>query len=487
MSMRRFWVSFLEMDEESELHSALEFMEVYGGCDDQQQMAVSLALDGTKNVAVLGVAGSGKSYVIDAIRKGRQLELSKKSKTARVVLSATTSMAATLLEAENVFKILGFVMKYDAKKREAYASVNWRGWSEGVMFRRYSHISTLIIDEASMLSAVMLEEMDQLFKRVRQRCDLPFGGVQVILVGDFHQLPPVDEFPSHNLRYGKEKQYLFLSDLWETAFGGSVVHLTNQHRQVGDDPTLRDLLGVIRTGRITAAAKALIETRVRAVPPVRAVIVCPMVHQADEYNKTYLDGMGGELERFEGKLWLQADPKKPLELEAVVFGERGAPKGIAELRSMGFLVPFVNQLKQGCRVLVTAAIDIDLHNGAQGIYMGMDEATKSMRVLLDRTQQIHLVRLYKWRVQQSRDGPSFIYENFPVIVGYAITIHKCQGMTLDEVFVEGGSFDAGQAYVACSRVRTIEGLFFSAGFHASDVKVSERVEEFYGTIGSLNM
>jgi len=471
----------------------LEFaqdMDVYASFDDQQQMAVDEALrlvsPGSldhKSLAIIGVAGCGKTTIIRYIQRTLQRVFTANKSPKEVVLSATTSMAANLLDATNVYKVFGFVMKYDGRTKTHYPTPDWTKWHVATLVKRLGHVGSLIIDEASMLSAVMLDEIDKILRLVRHKPDIPFGGTQVILVGDFHQLPPIDVFPKSHVEYSGLKQYLFLSDVWRAVYAGSVVHLTQQHRQDGDD-CLKGLLTMIRGGRLSKEGELLLRGQIRESPPDTAACVCPTVLQAERYNAVYLSQLPGDKIDFCGKLMVQPDPGK----KDVVAGHFGSSVGVQnenDLRAK-CIVPFRFSVKAECRVIVAACIDANLFNGAQGVFVGLD-AQGDMLIRLDRGGEVHVVRKYVWKLPVSRGGPVLHYENFPIVLGRAITIHKCQGMTLDAVYVDAGCFEEGQFYVACSRVRTLDGLFLSPEFDTDDIIMSPLVNDFYASLGGLNV
>jgi ATP-dependent DNA helicase PIF1 len=479
-----------DADFSSDVMDFAQDMDVYASFDQQQQMAVDLALtprvEGShdhRSVAIIGVAGCGKTTIIRYIQRQLKRAFAAAGLEKDIVLSATTSMAATLLEATNVYKVFGFVMKYDGKTKTHYPTPDWTKWHIGTLGKRIGNIGALIIDEASMLSAVMLDEIDKMLRVVRRKDDMPFGGTQVILVGDFHQLPPIDTFPTSHIEYAGLKQYLFLSDIWRSVYADSVVHLTHQHRQEGDD-RLKDLLTMIRRGRMSKEGELLLRERIRDTPPNAAACVCPTVLQAEGYNSAYLRQLPGEALEFVGRLMMQPDPQKK-DLVTASFGNSVGVLNENDLRTK-CIVPYRFCVKFGCRVIIAACIDALLFNGAQGVFVGMDNAG-NMLVKLDRVDEVCTVKRFTWKLPLRRDGPVLHYENFPVVLGRAITIHKCQGMTLDSVYIDAGCFEEGQFYVACSRVRTLEGLFVSPKFDTDDIIVSPLVTDFYSSLGGLNI
>ena len=487
-----------EEEEEEELSpemvSYYEAVEQYNGFDMQQQKAVDMALECSRpsdmdceSLAIIGVAGCGKTTVIKFIQRALTERYASCKLHRFVVLSATTAMAATLLSALNVYKVLGFIFMRDSATDKYQAKPDWRNLNPARLQMKFGSIGCLIIDEVSMLPAMMMDEISLLFQTVRRRPGVPFGGMQVIVVGDFHQLPPIDKFPAGHALAGL-KQYAFTSDVWEKLFKERTVHLTHQHRQDGDDG-LKGVLNMIREGRVTDIVNMdRLLQRVRSDAPEHAAIVSPRIKQADKHNDDYLDSLTGDEICFTGSLYVHhGDTPATMVTTPVEFGGHCAPKDAAELRETR-LVPFKNVLKVGCRVIVVANISTDLYNGAQGVFLGMDVTGVAALVKLDAIEEAQTVFRHSFRSPvPGDDKATLVYENIPLVVGRAITIHKCQGMTLDAIFVEGGCFEEGQFYVACSRVRTMGGLFIADSFQPRDIIVAPMVQAYYAGIGGLNV
>jgi ATP-dependent DNA helicase PIF1 len=325
--------------------------------------------------------------------------------------------------------------------------------------RAVKALETLVIDEISMVRADMLWAIDASLRLNRDRNE-PFGGVQVILVGDLAQLPPIvqnEEAAYLEMSYGGP--FFFHPPVFRDA-GFSLLELEHVYRQ--SDPEFIDVLNAVREGDLRQDQADILNKRVTGRSGLEAsathVVLTATNQTAFEINRARLEGLPTKAHMFEGKVEGQFDPR--------LFPTED---------------PLV--LKVGARVMLT-------RNDPQGRWVngslaeieGFDENAVRVRIGDD----VYAVEKQKWE----RNAYTFdvatkalsktttgAYTQFPLRLAWAMTIHKAQGLTLDRVYMDISRrlFAHGQAYVALSRARTIEGLELSRPLRPSDIISDARI------------
>lgn len=321
---------------------------------------------------------------------------------------------------------------------------------------------TLIIDEISMVRADMLDAIDRSLK-LNRRSKRPFGGVRMILAGDLHQLPPVvrgEEAEILRERYGGA--YFFHAPAFREA-EFALLALKHVFRQA--DPKFLALLGALRRGTLTPPDQALLETRVTERSAVDAsethVVLTPNNANAYRINQARLDDLPGKEIHFAAKVQGNFDEKSyPTEADL--------------------------ELKEGARVmLIKNDPDGRWVNGSLATMVGTNKANALVE-MDGRTYEIepadwekHKYTLDPETKKVSRETVG-TFKQVPLRLAYAVTIHKAQGLTLDKVFIDfdSGMFAHGQAYVAFSRARNLEGLELSRALRPRDLVLDRNAFAF---------
>lgn len=382
-------------------------------------MTQAQALDIMKmghNVYLTGPAGSGKTHVLNLYIDYL------KSHDISIGITASTGIAATHMGGTTIHAWSGIGVKSELDTGDIKDILK-----KSHVKRRIDQVKVLIIDEVSMLHHFRLDLVDRILRMGKHK-DEPFGGIQVILCGDFFQLPPVS-------RAGEpEAFFVYESKAWEEA-DFKVCYLEEQYRQTDDRATM--LLNDIRANRISEETHTYIEAcfvankkEISVTEPTRL-----FTHNVDVdvVNKK-------ELEKIKGKS------------ATYTMIHRGNEFLVAVLKK-SCLAPEKLDLKVGARVMfVKNNPDVGYVNGTLGVVTSLEGPQVRVK------DKVIKVSPESWRVEE--DGRVLAeISQIPLRLAWAITVHKSQGMSLDAVEVDlSKSFEKGMGYVALSRVRTLTGL-----------------------------
>lgn len=393
-----------------------------------------------KNVYLTGAGGTGKSY------RTRMMIARDPDQFA---VTASTGIAAINVGGLTLHRWSGMMLgpqNGESDEECLEHLMHDKRFSVRAGFDRIRNCQTLVIDEVSMLNGRTLDFLEFLCRRLRDD-DRPFGGIQVIVTGDFLQLPPVKRDP--NIPY----DWAFQSRSWQEA-DFKVVHLTKIYRQ--DDAEFVGALSDFRFGRVDGRNARLLRSRVARFPDANLTRLFTHNRMVDRWNHYRLDEI----------------PEEPSVFEAELDG----PEHQQQFLIDNLLTPQRLELKRGARVMFTV-------NSAEGGYVNGQTGTVTDfgggTILVESEGQGINVEPFAWQYD-SRDPRSATFTQFPLRLSYAFTIHKSQGLTLDSAYIDvRAAREPGQAYVALSRVRTLAGLHLKEWF--SGVFVSRAAVDFYRT------
>jgi ATP-dependent DNA helicase PIF1 len=411
------------------------------------------AARGGRNCFLTGMAGTGKStllrqFIADCSGTGGK----------RVDITAPTGVAALNVGGMTIHRFCGMMLGPQAgQSNEDYLDVLRKDPRRSVMngFQRVMRCQVLVIDEISMLPGRQFDFIEFLFRRLRGR-DEPFGGCQVIVTGDFLQLPPV------RMNEGEPYDWAFLTPAWERAEFRTVV-LDTVRRQ--DEPQFVRALGNFRCGRVWGEDARLLQGRIKNFPPASLTRLFTHNVQVDRWNHFQL----GELPGAE-----------------TVFGAwQTGPEAQREFLARNLLTPATLQLKPGAVVMFT--VNRTLPGSARPLFVngqvgtvvecGVPNGECGMMRVRVKTGEVIEVERFKWSFS-AQDPEAATFSQFPLRLAYAMTIHKSQGLTLDAAYLDiRAAREPGQAYVAVSRVRTLAGLHFKEWFKG--LHVSPEAIAFY--------
>jgi ATP-dependent DNA helicase PIF1 len=496
-----------------------------------QQQSLQLVLDG-QNVFITGPGGTGKSYLIAHIV--RELEAAGK----RVAVTASTGVAAFNIGGQTVHSWSGLGICQGRAKEILRRFRHKRGDS----LKNITETNVLLIDEISMLSPKFLVALDLVTKMARGHPDKPLGGLQVILIGDFLQLPPVPEketedYPSRWQKYGitKETRFAFQLPLWNQLID-AVILLTKPFRQ--ENAELFHMLNQVRMAQVSQKTMdrfydcGYTEFPNDDIQPTKLLVFCRSV---DEINQKELAKLGGSSELFTAKFGYSpavCSPKGTVPTDSILdLEELQRRKKLIRQHIEGSVIARRNtnantktqepdskkrkrqenrkepkdqfqfntdvELKVGAQVMLVANLDFakGLVNGTRGIIIGFETVevdSKNIKAFqfTDETSDIKCPRVkfttgqtrtlmpHKW-ITEDRDVGEVWLSQFPLKLAWGATVHRAQGLSLTRATIDlSGAFEYGQAYVALSRIRSLEGLKL-VGFGPKSIQAHPAALKFY--------
>ncbi|NOZ64034.1 MAG: AAA family ATPase [Caldiserica bacterium] len=415
--------------------------------------ALGLLENTSKNVLITGRAGTGKSTLLDYFRRKTQ---------KKVVVLAPTGVAAVNVKGETIHSFFGFKPNTTLEKIKKIKSKKFA--------QIYQKIDTIIIDEISMVRADLLDCVDTFLRLNGRDPDLPFGGIQMVFIGDLYQLPPVvlrKEKEIFNSFY--KSSYFFAARAFEQ-LDMEFVELQKVYRQ--KDKQFIKLLSAIRNNTITEKELEIINQRVNPDIDLNHldyyIYLTSTNKLAAKINHGQLDRIKAELHVYHGVLEGKFDEKYlPTDLELKI--------------KVGSQVMLLNNDEYGRWVNGTIGRVVEIINREE-------EGEDIIRVELPEGN-IEEVYPYKWELFHFQLNPKtknleakvighFI--QYPLKLAWAITIHKSQGKTFDRVIIDvsGGIFAYGQIYVALSRCRTLDGIILRRPIEKRHIFMDREIVDF---------
>lgn len=417
------------------------------------------AIERGESVFLTGAAGTGKTAIIHKFNAETR---------KRVAITSTTGTSALLMGGSTLHSYLGIGL--------GDGCVDWlveKILARKHLSRRWRRVQVLVVDEISMLSPELFDKLNEIGKRIR-KSKKPWGGIQLVLSGDFMQLPVV-----------KCENFTFEAKTWNESISHTF-SLTVNVRQSGDT-LYRDILSRCRMGVPTDDDIAALNARVDADVSEDGIVPTKLYsrnsevdekndHALEELEEQYEKATGEELE-FE-----QYDMKTTTrDLKCPDYKIANAMKNC--------IAPIEMQLCVGAQVMLLTNMfegegderKLILSNGSQGKVVSFRSSDGIPRVCfangLTREIEMHSFEVYE---ENNKEVPFIVMSQIPLRLAYAITIHKSQGLTLDRAEIDiSNCFEAGQAYVALSRVKTLEGLCLSRPCSKKDIRADPKCVQYY--------
>ena len=423
----------------------------------EQQMAFDLVKKTNKSLFITGKAGTGKTTFIKLIRK----EIDK-----NFLLLAPTGIAAVNVGGQTMHSFFGFPMQAIGPHTEIKLSQD----NEALL----REVDTIIVDEASMVRSDMVDGMDRCLRMVFHT-NMAFGGKQVIFVGDLFQLPPVvkegtaDAEMLHDL-YGAGLPFFYKAFVLKR-MNLPKIEFQKVYRQ--RDEEFLNILNKMRNGEIKDEDLELLNEHVAKEDTERdfSVTVTPFKYMAENINDEKLNAIEGEEFCYQATIVDDFKPNDAPVLETL-------------------------KLKEGAQVIFC-------HNNPTAVYMngtiGKVSKLKENQICVMLENGIEItVEKFTWQNMQSKYNRETrkmetevvgAFTQYPLKLAWAITIHKSQGMTFDRMQFDltRGTFQAGQAYVAVSRLRSLNGLTLSNPIRPHHVTQNQEVRAFANSFNDVSM
>lgn len=436
--------------------------------DDQFHATLNELESSQDHYFITGRAGTGKSTL---------LRLWRRTSRKKMVVLAPTGIAALQAGGQTIHSFFQFpprIMETGDFKKSRNR-------------RLICALDVIVIDEISMVRADMLDNIDRSL-RLNRGIDLPFGGVQMVFFGDLYQLPPVvaQKEEREYLSFHYETPYFFSAAVWNSGTKIIGIELTKIYRQ--KEQLFLRLLEEIRNN--TADEETLEKLNQRYQPhedlPPHAVTICTLRHLARSINLRKLLSLPGNSHVFQatitGNFSRSASPAPPeltLKEGAQVMFVKNDPMKRFVNGSLG-IVANISE-----KEIVVRRIDSKVSSdpASKPSLLSKDNSSGSEDIHLEK----HLWENIKYSVNPEGKIESEVtgtFEQYPLTLAWAMTIHKSQGMTFDQIIIDmgHGAFDYGQTYVALSRCTHLEGVFLKRPLKSSDIQTDDQIVDYYRKI-----
>jgi ATP-dependent DNA helicase PIF1 len=420
--------------------------------NEKQKLALDAMING-ENVFITGPGGSGKSHVINIFIQYFREQLLDEDQ--QLFVTSSTGLSSLLINGITIHQYSG--LGSASKNLDFYID---RVKKNKNIRNRWRKTKTLIIDEISMISEEFFEKLDLLGQKIR-RSQLPFGGIQIILSGDFLQLPPV-----------KSTGFCFESFSWDLSIN-KTIYFDKIIRQ--KDKNLQKILNKVRVGMIDDDVKKILDTclnrKLENKHGIKPTLLFSRKDMVNEYNNEKLQEL------------VELGKETKIYQSSFQFG-----KQVTE-ESEDFLKDLINNqyniddhltLTKGTQVMLNANnIYEGLANGSRGIII--DFSSDGYPIVHFLNDIIVEIKYKDYKIEDNSD--SVTKKQIPLIHAWAITIHKAQGMSLEYLETDIGHsiFEYGQAYVVLSRIKNLEGLSL-LNIDYTKIKANPKIIEYYNNI-----
>ncbi|CAG8473287.1 3699_t:CDS:2 [Diversispora eburnea] len=431
----------------------------------EQLKIYDLALNSRDGIFFTGSAGSGKSMLLQRIITALKNKLGSES----VAVTAPTGVAAINVSGNTLHWFAGI------GKGEEDEKILLKKVKNNMSAKtRWLKVEVLIIDEISMLDGILFDKLEFIARRIRNS-NQPFGGIQIIVTGDFFQLPPI-------ANANTKVKFCFEVASWKKCIKNTI-QLTQVFRQ--KETELINILNDIRVGKITEKSSELIKSLKKPEYPDDGILPTELFPRNFEVNNANL----AQLEKIKHK-------------SHSFFAKDWQPDKIGQLEKLdkNCLAPKVLVLKREAQVMLIKNTSKELVNGSRGVVIGFRSIATNQDFYKGEEETLNVgdlepivrfdnnivmpVKEAEWTLNGMGEVILARRQQIPLILAWAISIHKSQGQTLARVKVDlKRVFEKGQAYVALSRATSIKTIHV-LGFDEKKVMVHEKVKEYYASLST---
>jgi ATP-dependent DNA helicase PIF1 len=423
------------------------------------------------NIFITGPGGAGKSALIrmiyaDAYKKFKDIHVTAMTGCASILLNCkakTLHSWAGIGLGNNTTEYL-----INKIKKNKFLKAIWKA------------TDILVIDEVSMLSLKLFEMLNAIGKAVRGNLK-PFGGIQLVFSGDFFQLPPVGDKDEPDTQ-----RFCFESAEWNIVFPRNCqIQLIKIFRQT--DEIYSTILNQIREGKIKRKSNDILLEYVERPFSTSLIVeptkLFPTKNKVEQINHKKMSILTGEEREYKIKYIKDLEMTKTDKLRRLEFTDKDIQVELDFLAG-NLMCDKEMKIKIGAQVMCIINIkseagDVLICNGSQGIVQSYCEVTGCPKIKYNNGIEMTMTR----HIWESDKIPGIGVSQVPLILSWALTIHKSQGATLDaaEIDVGSGIFECGQTYVALSRVKSLEGLYLTS-FDAKRIRINKKVKEYYESL-----
>lgn len=432
----------------------------------EQQIAFNKYVQGN-NIFITGPGGSGKSALIKKIYNHAY------SNFKNIHVTALTGCAAVLLncKAKTIHSWSGIGLG-NGTIENLINKIKKNKFSKALWLKT----DILVVDEVSMLSLKLFDALNAIGKTIRNN-NKPFGGIQLVFSGDFFQLPPVGDKDESDTQ-----RFCFESNEWNSVFHRDCqIQLVKIFRQT--DEIYSSILNQIREGKIKRKSNDLLLQYVGREYDANLVSeptkLFPTKNKVENINNTKMQELQGETKEFKIHYLKNLEMTKSERFTRMDFSDKDIQFELDYLAN-NLICDKEIKLKIGSHVMCIVNIQSDkgleLCNGSQGIITNFCGITGCPIVKYNNGVEMIMTK----HVWSSEKIPGIGVSQVPLILAWALTIHKSQGATMDtaEIDVGSGIFECGQTYVALSRVKSLNGLYLTS-FDANKIRINKKVKDYY--------
>lgn len=468
----------------------------------EDQREIFEAYKNGENIFMTGPGGCGKSYLIKHM-------IEQSNDPTHTQVCAMTGCAAVLLEcgATTLHSWAGIGLCKNVEDHIIITRISMNKYKR----KKWKQTNVLIIDEVSMMSKRLFELLDQIGKKIRNNSK-PFGGIQIVFSGDFYQLPPIGDRGDPD-----SHKFCFESPLWSETFDTQIL-LDKLFRQ--QDSDYRTILNQIREGHIDKKSCSILNSCLlqyktikkksesdRTSPLLRPVILLPKKDQVQSINNKELDKLTTNEFTYTYYDTLEENVKVSNTISQLssslsdshITDTKTKTKPSSKREQQNEKQFLANNaifeqnltLKIGCQVMCIVNLDVEygICNGSTGIitkfvrdpdYMDTDHSKKTSSMIPIVRFKNGITKPIHYHTWKSDNVEGYGVKQIPLILAWAVTIHKSQGATLDSAEIDIGNnvFAPGQTYVALSRVKSLDGLYLRS-FQPQSIRSNPKVCKFY--------